>query len=133
MDVDGYRSMVEAGVDGLTIYQETYDRSCTGNSTSTGRSAISCGAWGPRKGEGKRGCDGSASARFSGWAISTSRPSSPGCTRSISHTASGAPGFPSPSRASGRRKAGSLRSTRSATGRWCRGSAPCASFSPIAA
>lgn len=25
MDVDGYRSMVEAGVDGLTIYQETYD------------------------------------------------------------------------------------------------------------
>ena len=26
MDVAGYRSMVEAGVDGLTIYQETYDR-----------------------------------------------------------------------------------------------------------
>jgi 2-iminoacetate synthase len=25
MDVDGYRKMVEAGVDGLTIYQETYD------------------------------------------------------------------------------------------------------------
>jgi len=26
MDVDGYRSMVEAGVDGLTIYQETYNK-----------------------------------------------------------------------------------------------------------
>ena len=25
MDVDGYREMVDAGVDGLTIYQETYD------------------------------------------------------------------------------------------------------------
>ncbi len=25
MDIDGYRKMVDAGVDGLTIYQETYD------------------------------------------------------------------------------------------------------------
>ena len=112
MDVDGYREMVEAGVDGLTIYQETYDPDLYKELHLFGKKRDFQWRLGTPERGGKRASAGSGSAPCWGSETSTWRPSSRGCTRCTSRTATGAPRSRSPSRASARRRAASLPSTR---------------------
>jgi 2-iminoacetate synthase len=133
MDVAGYRSMVEAGVDGLTIYQETYDPELYAKLHLFGKKRDFLWRLGTPERGGEAGLRWIGIGALLGLGHFYVETFFTGCTRSTLRTASGARRCPSPSRASGRRKAGSRLSTRSATGRWCRGSAPCASCCPTAA
>ena len=119
LDEADYRRLVERGLEGVTLYMETYHRETYAQVHRRGRKRDYEYRLEAMARAGRAGCGGSASGRS--WASTTGGPTASGwaCTPASSRKNAGRAPFPFPSRGCGTPRSALRCSICPPTGNWC--------------